>query len=1557
MPSNTVKSKDQYAHRTHIKDVYIELPDYQFNHSPLYNGTSAMDEKAFLGRKKITNRLLNILRNSGHKNSGSYLITGYRGMGKTSLVKKVISDYKKEQAKHTQVATIEISFAQSNLNETDILKQITDSLIQISESKTSIRIWKAIKLGNLFKVLALMISFCFYMYFFFCLNYERLISQNNTTITSTYKTEVPKSFASMTVEALENNKLSWSKPFRNTKLLVHDVFRGPEGNRFYSMIFFMLFAFLFCLTLTYFILISKEVLNFLRKHTTAVKSFRKINMKEKFNLLKGSFDEYTILKRLKLLSESSNAAITDEDGVQSISEQIPFGFIQRKLKKYEIKNSKEIENELIQIFREYALIKNRSIKFIVVFDELDKVEPALGKGFYDEEIRTGEQNDFSRIKANEVRNRKKQIVNILASLKYFITTADAKFIFIAGREMFDAALADITDRESFISSIFHHVIYLDSFLKDKSNTRTGGITDIIDDYLATIILPPSETDYSLPFLHNYRKYLQSSKIAPEEIEKIIFALQSFITYLTYRSNGSPKKLVKIVEEHIVECSEEDKKGIQIITNKEQSTTPKLYLGITYSHQYRFGFINYMFRPFILSQSQSITKYSDTVLVSTQYLIDHILKFHAFAFSIDNLELIPEIITSSKNPLFRQYIKEVIAYLQKGHIRETELGLFKYKFKNTTANEVAYLSKIFEDESAAFNFSLDETFHIKQYIINKIKNLHKNQSGTYTAVHENSISFLYQVLGDTQYFDQEYDDAAVSFQEAIQYLNIEANDYRNEVTYLRLKLKLGLVYEKRKNDELALAEFNSAKKHIIEYIAQTKVSNTELELSAVWSLVFSACLYQEEKVLVEGVKAKQLEGCNKIFTQKEERGKLNLVMADHYNDIGTLLYYKNYVQASSELNTSIGQLVLNRPTEDTVNLHKDYRASKQSLDAYCTALKIILNENTTIPKELVALTAKNLYSFENVYNKSILKVTAHTLSNIGDVIYSFCNAESIPISSSFKKIIETWKRRRKLIQFAEKYSLNKNTAVPSNLKKLIHHHGDPIYLNKLKTIDRPMAFWDWAAHQYLQTLDTTNYQTLDFVLISYYLSARYYFKMGKTASYSFQLRKILQVIRMSFRFAPEDKEANRDMIKFCEDTLFTMIVEGANFNSSSTDRIQNEMYKNIFQAEPENFNSSFYLNLSNSAEIKEAVLLIAELKVRNYNKDEAYKEYISDYQLYHIGQKADSDLKELTLITPYNSVSSQYVRMMELDLQEKINSVIGLNFEKENTIKESQGSSEIDQPTKEESKDNTANEVHASSSIDNPDQENGEHGTTAGAIDQPTKEENKDNTANEVHASSSIDKPDQENGEHGTTAGAIDQPTKEENKDNTAKEVHASSSIDKPDQENGVHGTIAEAYEQLVASSIITVVKLLNIMNVYEEDPYINNSYRAYFHRKLGIWLEKFEKLKDPQRDNISKILKEIVGKDVTSTLDSKTHFQLALLYYRKAVQFHSNGLTYHQFIAANSYLESDYDDEHAHFGAAAERHKINSEKIRQRIKEMEVKLKESKFFIYDRYLAGAQKSS
>lgn len=38
------------------------------------------------------------------------------------------------------------------------------------------------------------------------------------------------------------------------------------------------------------------------------------------------------------------------------------------------------------------------------------------------------------------------VMHLLANMKYFTNTAKAKFIFIAGREMYDGYLADLTDR-------------------------------------------------------------------------------------------------------------------------------------------------------------------------------------------------------------------------------------------------------------------------------------------------------------------------------------------------------------------------------------------------------------------------------------------------------------------------------------------------------------------------------------------------------------------------------------------------------------------------------------------------------------------------------------------------------------------------------------------------------------------------------------------------------------------------------------------------------------------------------------------------------------------------------------------------------------------------------------------------------------------------------------------------------------------------------------------------------------------------------------------------------
>ncbi|MBF0539739.1 MAG: ATP-binding protein [Nitrospirae bacterium] len=71
-----------------IKRIYLELHGYTFFHGP-----SEIDniDSRFIGRKRLIDRLTNLLTNDESK-SGAYLVTGFKGMGKTSLVSKVIAD-------------------------------------------------------------------------------------------------------------------------------------------------------------------------------------------------------------------------------------------------------------------------------------------------------------------------------------------------------------------------------------------------------------------------------------------------------------------------------------------------------------------------------------------------------------------------------------------------------------------------------------------------------------------------------------------------------------------------------------------------------------------------------------------------------------------------------------------------------------------------------------------------------------------------------------------------------------------------------------------------------------------------------------------------------------------------------------------------------------------------------------------------------------------------------------------------------------------------------------------------------------------------------------------------------------------------------------------------------------------------------------------------------------------------------------------------------------------------------------------------------------------------
>jgi len=204
------------------------------------------------------------------------------------------------------------------------------------------------------------------------------------------------------------------------------------------------------------------------------------------------FSRTEILGKLKFLIDRTEAAVTEESGPNSgyfhSPAQFSLNFGRRKNKSYPIASTREIEDELIQILDKIKAAEwGVSPKFIIVFDELDKIDP-----IYNHVLKT-EQNipEFEASMAfqggSAIRDRKQNVLKLLGNMKMFMSEANAKFIFISGRELYDAYLADLADREFAASSIFNGVIYVDSFL--ESSVKEKDILTKTEEYICRYLIP------------------------------------------------------------------------------------------------------------------------------------------------------------------------------------------------------------------------------------------------------------------------------------------------------------------------------------------------------------------------------------------------------------------------------------------------------------------------------------------------------------------------------------------------------------------------------------------------------------------------------------------------------------------------------------------------------------------------------------------------------------------------------------------------------------------------------------------------------------------------------------------------------------------------------------------------------------------------------------------------------------------------------------------------------------------------------------------------------------
>ncbi|GHA34130.1 hypothetical protein GCM10007103_14660 [Salinimicrobium marinum] len=646
--------------------------------------------------------------------------------------------------------------------------------------------------------------------------------------------------------------------------------------------------------------------------------------------------------------------------------------------------AKELEYELKNVLCLYKNYRDNNFKqnyIIFIVDELDKLEPEF--------VETKSNLTKSREEA-----RKETILNLLGNLKSFVHTAEAKFIFIGGAEMYDASLADISDRESFYSSIFNEVFYVNSFFKDYTGRRKTNITEMFSTYLMTIFLKEdgeikenflSDTSTSRIYREFYQKLPRDGENDSDK-DLLLYHVNQFILYLTYRSNGSPKKLRQLVDYNIISSTndlaivQEDScvigfeskevKGeiinlkenrpkkkkkvgesipglsknentdkdvcysfLRLMKNpqtlKDELLPPGNYLRLEYRHQYKVGLLTSIFLPYLIKNESYFKEYNDKNLYLSAFLMDHILKFHKSAFSWRQIEIMPDIIIGSKDPNLRDTLSSILSYLSVKHIRETTNSMYKYKFRSRTASELRYISKISEESAAAFNFTYDESQHLKLFFKRKLKekieSYRENKSfGDDSYIH--TLAFLNSTIADVHFYDEEYDSAIRYYSDAIQGLNkLQNKSNHQKILYTRDRLLLSLCFEKSNRYESAYSilrsiildsnKFRFAKEEVkngaawedpykrmqlflrphlalVSIIEKNRsdgltFSNLKRNISEFTNFMDLKCLFPEvsfnesldhEKMLKNG-----LIGDSK---------RIQTLLADYYQNVGSILFYKN-----------------------------------------------------------------------------------------------------------------------------------------------------------------------------------------------------------------------------------------------------------------------------------------------------------------------------------------------------------------------------------------------------------------------------------------------------------------------------------------------------------------------------------------------------------------------------------------------------------------------------------------------------------------------------------------
>lgn len=836
---------------SHLRNVIVPLPGFKHFH---YASSSEDKIEDFIGRSSITDKLSAWLKDSASKYSGAYLVTGYRGMGKSTFVYEAIEKLKKEEGdkkywkkpkRKSTYITVPINVGNELLSAKELLGMICK-----------------VGYGNYIKV-----TRGWGKWFF---------SRINALLLASF-------------------------------IILLAVISEQFATGFFSYILTPLCV-VIILASGY---IANAALYFLWKIFGWKYFLTTSQIKREWRKLLQRIDAEMLL--------SSEVGIKSDGITKEIVKDLNANVGFRKELKYPIAGVPEMQEMMVRLLDLINSNPYTKLRFIFVIDELDKISPKD-----DEKQMMPEYDVVSECKENNgtIKSRQNALSNLMANMKYFISSSKAKFVFIAGYDMYEATLADISNREFNIHSIFNGHINVNSFFRHTE--KYSGVDSMIEEYLCHLLIDKEECT-KRKSLKDYVRYVESHwtdvndstrKEYQRILERRIVFLRSFLTYLIYMSNGSPKKLAMYIEKYVRTRSKIEEKTKSLIgsnSNDEYLLGTEdcdFYLYFDNRNVQRIGFVDYLIYPMIQNLVDKSNIYNDKLLVSTSFMLSNLYKFHKSGFSMRNLEYMPELLDINKMPELRDFIGGIVNFLTQTHVDEASINLYKYKFPLRLSEEITFYSKTSEEISYLFNFSHDELLSVKKLYMRQLKHYKDKEFDE-----SSPVASLHHMLGDIYMLEEDYELAIYEFQEALSALNrqIESPDSIENNSKLlfviRLTLKLGLAYEKRKTYDTAYLEYENLLKLLLEKACKTDLklkrkSSSKDKIDTGFYLLRNiriaylaplAKLCVLEKMDLGGFTQKDLEqviGEASILMEAFHGKTRSVSRIDFYTKIGDIMYYRN-----------------------------------------------------------------------------------------------------------------------------------------------------------------------------------------------------------------------------------------------------------------------------------------------------------------------------------------------------------------------------------------------------------------------------------------------------------------------------------------------------------------------------------------------------------------------------------------------------------------------------------------------------------------------------------------